>query len=138
MDELFEDIRQIEGRHRVSFRIAFRDKQTPSESKAFLSALEEAAKNAPEDRCDLVIEGIAAHMFPEAHAAGSGLSGPVVGGDLWPRMASLLTRKAGQALGSQDNCVPPRTKDPRACTPDGGRMITSNHVQALTSSWLEP
>lgn len=100
VDELFEGIHQIEWRHGVSFRVAFPEQLTPAQSKAFLSALEDAATEGGEDRRDLAVGGIPVQMFPDSHAEGSGLTGPKIGGDLWPRMASLITRKAEQAAGS--------------------------------------
>lgn len=100
VDDLFAGIQRIEWRHGVSFRIAFFDRLTPLQAEVFLSALDHAASRGGDDRRELVIEGIAVEMFPDSHADGSGLSGPAIGGDLWPRMAGLLTRKAEQARGS--------------------------------------
>lgn len=100
VDDLFEGIRRIEWRHGLSFRISFPETMTARESETFLAGLEVAAGHRHDMQTTIDIGGVAVEMFPEAHAEGSRLRGPGIGGDLWPRMASLLARKAEQARRS--------------------------------------
>lgn len=102
-DMLFGRIREIEFRHRVTCEGEFKERLGDDDTDALLGEIEAAAQLVKEGAGEKRIEAFGAVVIVSGQetSVGSGLRGPKVESQLWPRTEGILRRKAEQSASSQ-------------------------------------